>query len=150
MTFEENFDANSYEFAVVNDGHIRNNRPPSGPALVFPKIAEETILQAFIKRSYDLILAMLIGVALLPVMICVGFFIKMHDGDSPFFIQKRIGKNGKIFGCIKFRTMVKDAQVKLDAILTNDPVAAIEWAKDQKLRNDPRITGVGKLSLIHI
>ncbi|MEL7471651.1 MAG: sugar transferase, partial [Pseudomonadota bacterium] len=60
------------------------------------------------------------------------------------FGSPRIGLHGKSFKCWKFRSMVVDADERLDALLASDPDAAREWAETQKLRNDPRITAIGR------
>lgn len=97
-----------------------------------------------VKRVFDFVLAASVAVLSLPFLLIVGLLIKSHDGGPAFFVQERIGKGGKTFKCFKFRTMVTDADKRLKDLLSSDPVAAEEWAKDQKLRNDPRITGVGR------
>ncbi|QBR38576.1 sugar transferase (plasmid) [Leisingera sp. NJS201] len=79
-----------------------------------------------------------------PLMLLISALIVRRDGWGVFYVHKRIGRNGQTFGCIKFRTMVKDADQRLAQILATDPVARKEWAACQKLRNDPRIiSGIG-------
>ncbi len=97
-----------------------------------------------IKYVLDLILVIPALVALSPAMLFVMYLIKKHDGGSPLFVQTRIGLDGREFNCYKFRTMVVDAQQRLEEVLESDPLAAAEWEKDQKLKNDPRITKVGQ------
>src|ERR1019366_5042162 len=65
------------------------------------------------------------------------------DGGPVFYRQRRIGAGGREFSCLKFRTMVVDADRQLQHLLRADPHAAAEWADDQKLARDPRITKVG-------
>jgi undecaprenyl-phosphate galactose phosphotransferase len=65
------------------------------------------------------------------------------DGRPVFFFQRRIGMHGRPFPCLKFRTMVPDAEVRLQALLESDPAARAEWQRDRKLRNDPRVSRVG-------
>lgn len=79
-----------------------------------------------------------------PLMLLIAALILFQDGWGVFYVHKRIGRDGRPFGCIKFRTMVKDADQRLAQILANDPAARREWAAHQKLRNDPRIIpGIG-------
>lgn len=91
-----------------------------------------------------------IGIILLflPVLLPV-FLILMamasRDGGGPFFIQDRIGKDGKHFRCFKFRTMVPNAEDKLNELLESDPEAKREWDLYQKIKNDPRITRAGRI-----
>lgn len=68
-----------------------------------------------------------------------------RDGGPGFFSQDRVGMNGRIFRCWKLRTMVVDAEGALDAMTKADPVVAWEWAVNQKLAKDPRITRIGEI-----
>ncbi len=79
-----------------------------------------------------------------PFMIIIAVLIKM-DGGSVFYHQARLGKDGREFKFWKFRSMVPDADKKLDEYLASNPEAAQEWRVSQKLRSDPRITRVGRV-----
>jgi lipopolysaccharide/colanic/teichoic acid biosynthesis glycosyltransferase len=79
----------------------------------------------------------------LPLM-AVLFVLVALDGGRPVFSHSRVGKDGRIFHCYKVRTMVLNAEERLEEILKNEPAAAKEWAEDFKLRNDPRITRIGR------
>lgn len=95
------------------------------------------------KRLTDATLCLLA----MPLVLLVGLpvaLLIMLDGASPFFTQTRIGRGGNRFKCLKFRTMVPDAERRLKRILETDPVARAEWARDFKLKNDPRITLIGR------
>jgi lipopolysaccharide/colanic/teichoic acid biosynthesis glycosyltransferase len=59
------------------------------------------------------------------------------------FAHRRLGKDGRHFRCLKFRSMAVDAEARLTQVLANDPEARAEWERDHKLRNDPRITRLG-------
>jgi undecaprenyl-phosphate galactose phosphotransferase len=65
------------------------------------------------------------------------------SGKQVIFAHERVGRNGKSFGCLKFRSMVPNAQQRLDELLASDPIAKQEWEREFKLRNDPRITPIG-------
>lgn len=67
------------------------------------------------------------------------------DGHNPFYSQKRVGKDGRVFRMWKLRTMVYQADALLGAYLDKNPDARQEWDKSQKLKHDPRITKVGRL-----
>lgn len=95
------------------------------------------------KRVFDLVLAVLMLPILAPV-IAILYLIARKDGGPGFFGHKRVGQHGRSFRCWKIRTMVVDAEAKLAAHLVSHPEAAAEWARDHKLTDDPRITGVGK------
>jgi exopolysaccharide production protein ExoY len=94
------------------------------------------------KRAIDLMIAVPMLVLLAPI-ICILLLITASDGHNPLFAHMRVGKNGRLFPCLKVRTMVIDAADRLTDLLKNDPEAAVEWARDRKLANDPRITPIG-------
>jgi undecaprenyl-phosphate galactose phosphotransferase len=108
------------------------------PVEVFPPAANR------VKRLIDVILCFLA----LPVLLVIGIPIAlliMLDGGNPFFAQARIGRDGNRFHCFKFRTMVPNAERKLQHILERDPAARAEWERDFKLKNDPRVTWIGRI-----
>ncbi|MDE1917060.1 MAG: sugar transferase [Sphingomonadales bacterium] len=94
-------------------------------------------------RFFDIILATAALIALAPLLVLTAIVIRMSSPGPAIFIHKRIGRDGKTFGCWKFRTMACDADMRLARLLAADPVARAEWNNTQKLRNDPRITAVG-------
>lgn len=95
------------------------------------------------KRALDILIAATALVFLAPLMILVALLIRMGDRGPAIFAHTRIGRGGAAFKCYKFRSMVTDADARLKALLAEDPEAAAEWARDQKLRCDPRITPIG-------
>lgn len=98
-----------------------------------------------IKRVFDIVCAILGIVLMLPVAIVIKVaYIFSGDFKSIFYTQKRIGKNGKVIGIYKFRSMVSNADEVLKELL-KDPKYKKEWQENQKLENDPRITKVGKI-----
>ncbi len=78
-----------------------------------------------------------------PLLVVLAVMIWLQDGGSPIFAHRRIGRDGRHFWCLKFRTMLVDAEDRLADLLERDPVARAEWEKDHKLRNDPRVTRLG-------
>lgn len=84
-------------------------------------------------------------IVLLPVFGLICLAIWLHDRGPPIFAHRRIGQAGKSFPCLKFRTMVQDAEQRLAHVLQSDPRAAEEWERHHKLRADPRITPIGGL-----
>lgn len=96
-----------------------------------------------IKRLIDIILSTTALVFLLPLMVPIAIMIRRHDGGNALFVQNRIGLNGATFRCYKFRSMVVDSEIRLQALLASDPAARAEWDATQKLTNDPRITRLG-------
>ena len=99
-----------------------------------------------IKRLFDILCGIIGCVLLIPVALIVKI-VYMCTGDfhSIFLFQKRIGRYGKEFNFIKFRSMVINAEAKLQGILDNDEELRKEYAEYKKLKNDPRITKPGKI-----
>jgi exopolysaccharide production protein ExoY len=79
----------------------------------------------------------------LPLMVLVALAIWCQDRGPIIFAHRRIGKDGRKFPCLKFRSMAVDAQARLQDLLARDPQAREEWERDHKLRNDPRVTKLG-------
>jgi lipopolysaccharide/colanic/teichoic acid biosynthesis glycosyltransferase len=96
------------------------------------------------KRALDLVLAGSALVCAAPVLLTIGLAIRWQDGGPTLFAHKRVGLHGATFKCLKFRTMVVGADAVLAQHLAGDPATAAEWERTQKLRNDPRITPIGK------
>ena len=117
--------------------------PPSAsidPTLKMPKRLR---LGAYFGRALDVSIAGSALAIMAPALVALALVIWMHDGGSPIFVHRRIGRRGRLFPCLKFRTMVTDSEQRLAHLLATDEAAAIEWARDQKLRQDPRITKLG-------
>jgi exopolysaccharide production protein ExoY len=91
-----------------------------------------------------LALGSLILLFALPIMLAVGLAIYIEDGGAVFFRQPRVGRDRRTFLCIKFRSMVPDAEERMARILAEDPEARREYARVRKLKNDPRVTKVGR------
>jgi exopolysaccharide production protein ExoY len=89
-------------------------------------------------------LAALMLLFFLPVMALVAAAVVLQDGGPMIFAHKRIGRHGKPFYCYKFRSMRVDAEARLAELLASNPAARAEWARDHKLRRDPRVTPLGE------
>lgn len=87
--------------------------------------------------------ALVLIVLLSPFMLLTAWLVWRSGGRPILFGHYRVGKNGQLFKCWKFRSMVLNSAEILADILANDPVAKAEWDRDQKLTNDPRITPIG-------
>ena len=94
-----------------------------------------------IKRLFDIIVSLLGLLILSPLFLLLTILIKCDSKGPVFFIQKRVGRNGKKFGIFKFRTMRINAE---ELIASFTPEQLKEWKENFKLKNDPRITRVGK------
>ena len=99
----------------------------------------------FIKKFFDLLFSLFFLIALLPLLIIISLLIKLSSRGPIFFLQKRIGKENIPFKCIKFRTMHPEAKDILENLLMKDTALKKEFEKNHKIKNDPRITNIGKL-----
>lgn len=97
------------------------------------------------KRSFDVIFSFLALLVSLPITLIISLLIKIEDGGPVIYRHKRITSAGKEFDCLKFRTMRKGADQELLKLLAKDPELKEEWQLNYKLKNDPRITRIGKL-----
>ncbi len=96
------------------------------------------------KRAFDAIGAMLLLLVALPVLLLIALAVAT-DGGPVFYGHRRVGRGGRSFACLKFRTMRPDADEVLASLLARDEQAALEWAIRRKLRDDPRVTRIGRL-----
>jgi len=93
--------------------------------------------------AMNIVVTLALLLFLLPVMILVAVAVYAQDGGPILFAHRRIGWNGRVFHCLKFRSMAVDAEQRLANLLAVDPAARAEWALDHKLRRDPRVTPLG-------
>jgi len=100
-------------------------------------------LPRFLKRGFDIVLASVALIAVLPLFAFTALMVRA-DGGPAFFRQQRVGRHGKLFNCYKFRSMRVDAEAVLMQYLEKNPDSAAEWREFQKLRNDVRITKFGE------
>ena len=115
---------------------------PSGQVLTFRQNLLDPARMC-LKRLLDIVLCLLGSVFLLFAIPLIALCIRLDSKGPIFFIQQRVGQGGSSIRVFKFRTMVTDASVVLDKLLQDDPASREEWAADQKLSQDPRLTRVG-------
>jgi exopolysaccharide production protein ExoY len=96
------------------------------------------------KRVFDIVFVICASVLVAPVVVALALLVSL-DGSNPFYLQPRVGKNGRSFTLVKLRSMTVNADLKLAAYLKANPAARAEWDETQKLKNDPRITRIGRL-----
>jgi len=96
-------------------------------------------------RLLDISVALIFLILAAPVLVVLALAIWAQDGACPIYAHRRIGRGGRSFPCLKFRSMVPNSAARLQEVLDTDPAAAAEWARDHKLRNDPRITPLGRI-----
>lgn len=97
-----------------------------------------------LKRSFDIFASLIIILMLSPILLIISRKVK-KDGGSAIYGHERIGKNGVPFKCLKFRSMAVNSKGLLAELLSKDPEAKAEWDETFKLKNDPRITKIGRL-----
>ena len=97
-----------------------------------------------VKTAFDYILTLVGAVFIIPLFFYIAYRIKKEDPGPVFFAHTRIGKDGKPFPCYKFRRMVVNSQEMLQKYLVKNPAAREEWERDFKLKDDPRVTPIGK------
>lgn len=97
--------------------------------------------QMAIKRTSDILLASLTVVFAAPVIAICALAVKLQDGANPFFVQDRVGKDGRTFRCVKIRTMIPNAEDRLDDLLAKNERKGPLF----KLENDPRFTRIGRV-----
>ena len=122
--------------------------PTSGVELQRDSALQSSSLQGagfyrnYAKRGLDIALVL---VSAIPVFIILSILCAVIalDGRAPLYLQKRVGRNGRVFRMWKLRSMVPNADAQLQAHLDENPEARAEWDRTQKLRNDPRITRIG-------
>ncbi|HWK14097.1 MAG TPA: sugar transferase [Rhizobiaceae bacterium] len=116
-----------------------------------PQVGAPPVIGGTFKRGFDIVGALLGIVVISPLLLMLAALVKFSDGGSVVYGHRRIGHNGALFRCWKFRTMVPDSDAVLAAHLAANPRAREEWEATRKLQDDPRITRVGavlrKLSL---
>jgi len=95
------------------------------------------------KRIFDTLTAMFLLVLLSPVLLAIALWVR-QDGGPAMFAHPRIGKSGRVFKCYKFRSMVVDAEAKLENLLQSRPEMRAQWSQERKLHNDPRVSSAGR------
>ncbi|MES2122562.1 MAG: sugar transferase [Chlamydiota bacterium] len=109
-----------------------------------PSVLERFLCGRASKRMFDILfslLALLIGI---PIFLCIALLVKISSPGPIFYCSLRIGRNGKLFKFWKFRSMYRDADEKLEHLLSSNKDLRKEWAKYYKLKNDPRLTRIGR------
>ena len=121
---------------------VISKEPSSLPALEI--IRNQSRSGRTLKRIGDIVFSLTVLTLGSPIFISIAILVKLSSPGSVFYIQKRVGRNYREFGCIKFRTMYKDADDLLPNLLEKYPLMRKEFEKDFKLRQDPRITKLGR------
>lgn len=121
-----------------------NNQSEAPHALApFRHVRNRSVYRQHAKRVLDLVIVALAAPLALAIIGVAAVVLVLREGGSPFYRQERIGMHGRLFGMWKLRTMVPNAEAVLEDYLASNPAARAEWNRDQKLKNDPRITRFG-------
>lgn len=136
------------------DGAVAFDRGTSGlhsfepgweevPAQPESPAAAPASIYAPVKRVLDVLGAIVLAIVFAPLILAIA--VLMHrEGGSIIYKHRRIGRDGRAFECLKFRTMVANAEQVLREVLERDPAMKAEWVRDHKLRCDPRVTRLGR------
>ncbi|MDR2143660.1 MAG: undecaprenyl-phosphate galactose phosphotransferase WbaP [Treponema sp.] len=98
-----------------------------------------------IKRFMDIVIVITGGVIILPLLLLIALLIKISSPGPVLYGHRRLGMNGRYFTAYKFRSMVADSDGRLKELLDSSPEIREEWEANHKLKNDPRITGIGRI-----
>jgi Undecaprenyl-phosphate galactose phosphotransferase WbaP len=118
---------------LEGDTHARAGAPTFAPAGA----------AAATKRIVDVLGAIVLGLVFAPLIVVIIFMMR-KDGASVIYRHRRVGRGGQMFSCLKFRTMVPNADQVLRGLLEDNPEFQAEWVRDHKLRHDPRVTPLGR------
>ena len=97
---------------------------------------------AVTKRVLDVVGAIALGVVFSPLIVAI-VVLTLFGGNAVLYRHLRVGRGGRTFWCVKFRTMIPNADQVLRGLLEKDPELRAEWIRDRKLRRDPRVTRLG-------
>jgi exopolysaccharide production protein ExoY len=107
------------------------------------RASEVRPVREFLKRVFDVICAVILAIVFAPLIVVIAVLLH-RDGGPIIFRHRRVGRHGKAFDCLKFRSMVPDADRVLRELLEQHPEFRAEWLRDHKLKDDPRVTSVGR------
>ena len=107
------------------------------------RVVQVSPIREMMKRVLDLVGAVVLGLVFLPLILAIVILLR-REGGPVIFRHRRVGRDGKAFDCLKFRSMVPDADRVLRDLLEQHPELRAEWLQDHKLRDDPRVTAVGR------
>jgi lipopolysaccharide/colanic/teichoic acid biosynthesis glycosyltransferase len=100
--------------------------------------------QDTVKRWFDVVFSLLVLIVFSPVYLLLAFLVALSSPGPIFYVQRRVGKNHRHFGCLKFRTMVRNADELLEDMMETHPHLRQEFENNFKLKHDPRITWIGR------
>jgi exopolysaccharide production protein ExoY len=130
-------DGNARLFGLVRE-------EPLVQDMAAPVLASTDPSTAALQRAVDIALASICIVLLAPIMLAAAMLVLLSGPGAVFYSHPRFGRDGRIFGCLKFRTMRRDADQLLEELLASSPAINEQWQKERKLLHDPRTTAIGR------
>ena len=121
---------------------LRSRRIAAG-TLTEGRYGRGRVIERAPKRLFDFTVAASCLFLLMPLFVLVAILVWAVDGGSPFYSHRRLGRGGKTFGCLKFRSMRLNGDAILSRHLAENPAAMAEWTQSRKLKDDPRVTVIG-------
>ena len=97
-----------------------------------------------VKRAIDVVGGVIGLLMIAPLLLALGAWVRLDSRGPALYWSKRVGEGGDVFACLKFRTMVVDAEERLQELMVIDPLAREEYERFHKLENDPRVTRAGR------
>jgi len=123
----------------IVESHARPESVRRPAALATPS----TSLNAAMKRVLDVVGAFSLALVFSPLMVAIVIILR-RQGGTVIYKHRRVGRDGRMFECLKFRTMVSNADQVLRDLLEREPELMAEWMRGHKLRHDPRVTRLGR------
>jgi lipopolysaccharide/colanic/teichoic acid biosynthesis glycosyltransferase len=123
---------------------VRRGISPLPPSKRYQPIEVSIAHEDWTKRAFDIVFSLFVLVFFSPLYLVLAALIAISSPGSIFYVQERVGRNHRRFGCIKFRTMVHNADEMLADIMADSPSMQEEFESNFKLRDDPRVTSIGK------
>lgn len=120
--------------------NVKDAQGKSGERILDQKQIDSRIIYRTVKKTMDRILSAFALIILSPLFLFVSLLIKHEDNGPVFYVQRRIGRNGKIFNMYKFRSMIVNADQKIDKLSEQNEVDGAMF----KMHDDPRVTKIGK------
>lgn len=108
------------------------------------RVGRKGLYRNAFKRAFDVTAILLAAPFVVPIIAALAFAVT-RDGGRAFYSQQRVGQGGRAFRMWKLRSMVPDADARMEQYLSANPAARAEWDETQKLRDDPRITPFGRM-----
>jgi lipopolysaccharide/colanic/teichoic acid biosynthesis glycosyltransferase len=123
---------------------VKRGFPPTVSRGKYPRSRSQVLNGDFVKRSFDIVFSLFVLIFFSPLYLILAALIALSCPGPIFYVQERVGKNYKRFNCIKFRTMVNNADEMLASMMADSPQMRAEFEDNCKLRDDPRVFWIGK------